>query len=277
MATSKRRPKKYQPQTEETKDKLTLKYWLIGAVAVAAVVGFVFLISALTTPLYQAIPFSYENGVLVRQSDGRSYQKASAMYEVEAYTKRSEPHYGKAGDMLIYKVGYRDPQYDTVKAQDEEHYLTDGKGTLYYSADVSLPNLSMFDADEVRMGEVMTTDRGTTITYLKTLTNKNTPDATDFVEEYLNNIPYVDGGDPQQTLRLKLVSSVKYPWLSMVMHLVRCDNDGKNDFYVYTDMSSQSVKVDSKWFGEIWSSSATTTAPTTTAVPTPAEMPETTD
>lgn len=278
MAQSKHRPKKHMPKTEEVKDKLTLKYWLIGAFAVAAVMGVVFLISYLATPTYNAVPFTYENGVLIRESDGRTYQKASGIYEVEAYTKKSEPHYGKAGDMLIYKVGYKDAQYDIVKAQDEEHYLTDGKGTLYHSADVSLPNLSAFDADEVSMGTVVTTDRGTTVTYLKTLTNNNAPDATDFVDEYLANIPYVGGGNPQETCRLKLTSSVKYPWLSMIMHLVRCDNEGVNDFYVYTDESSQSVKVSSEWFGDLWSGAADTTqTPGTTAVPTPSETPATTD
>lgn len=274
MAKSKQRPKKYMPQ-EEAKDKLTWKYWLIGAFAVAAVVGLVFAVSFFATPDYEALPFTYENGVLTRESDGKTYQKASAMYQVEAYTKKSEPHYGKAGDMLIYKVGYEN-EYDVVKAMSEDNYLTDGKGNLYYSADVSLPNLSMFDADEVSMGEVMTTDRGTTITYLKTLTNKNSPDATDFVDEYLDNIPYIEGGDPQETLRLKLTSSVKFPWLSMIMHLVRCDNNGENEFYVYTDLSSQSVKVSSSWFGDLWSGAATI-APTTTATPETSETPETTD
>ena len=264
MAKSKQRPKKYNPETEAARDKLTLKYWLIGAAVVAAVVGLVFLVSALATPSYQAVPFTFENGVLTRVDDGRTYQKASAMYEVEAYTKNSEPYYGKADDMLIYKVGYQDTQYDRVLAMSEDNYLTDGKGTLYYSGKVSLPNLSIYDADEVSMGEVMTTDRGTTITYLKTLTNKNSPDATDFVEEFLENVPYVDGGDPQETLRLKLKSSVKYPWLSIVMHLVRCDNEGVNDFYVYTDENRQSVKVSSEWFGDLWSGNSTTQTPTTT-------------
>lgn len=279
MATSKQRPKKHIKETE-VKDKLTLKYWLIGALVVAAVVGLVLLVSYLAAPPYQAEPFTYENNQLIRQSDGRAYKKASAMYQVEAYTKNSEPYYGKAGDLKIYKVAYEDTQYDRILAMSEDNYLTDGHGTLYYSAEVSLPNLSMFDADEVSMGTVVTTDRGTTVTYLKTLTNNNAPDATDFVEEYLANKPYVDGGDPQETCRLKLTSSVKYPWLAIIMHLVRCDNEGTNDFYVYTDESSQSIKVSSDWFGDLWggqNTTDTTVAPETTAVPTTPETPDTTN
>lgn len=266
MAKSKQRPKKYIENTQPEQDKLTLKYWLIGALVVAAIVGVVFLISYLASP-DNAVSFTYEDGVLTRESDGRTYRKASAMYQVEAFSKESQPRYGKAGDMSIYKVGYKDTKYDRIVALDEGNYLTDGKGTLYYSADVSLPNLSGFDADEVNMGTVMVTDRGETITYLKTLTNKNSPDATDFVDEYLRSVPYIDGGLPQETCRLKLTSSVKYPWLSMVMHLVRCDNKGENDFYVYTDESSQSVKVSSDWFGDIWNSKETTAKPSVPNTP----------
>ena len=276
MAKSKQRPKKFIEDTQPEKDKLTLKYWLIGAFAVAAVIGLVFAISFFSDNVVPAVPFTKDGNRLIRESDGRVYQKASAMYEVEAYTKKSQPRYGKAGDMSIYKVGYKN-KYDVVEAMSEDNYLTDGKGTLYYSGDVSLPNLSIFDADEVSMGTVVTTDRGTTITYLKTLTNKNSPDATDFVNEYLDNIPYIGHGDPQETCRLKLTSSVKFPWLSMIMHLVRCDNNGTNDFYVYTDESSQSIKVSSHWFGDLWSSKDTTQAPGTTAVPSLPETPVTAD
>lgn len=276
MAKSKQRPKKHVQDTEIPKDTLTLKYWLFGALAVAAVVGVVFLISFLAGVPDNAIAFTYENGVLTRESDGRTYQKASAMYQVEAYTKQSEPRYGKAGDMSVYKVAYKN-DYNVVVAMSEDNYLTDGRGTLYHSSDVSLPNLSMFDADEVSMGTVVDTDRGTTITYLKTLTNNNSPDATDFVEEYLACVPYTDGGDPQETCRLKLTSSVKYPWLALVMHLVRCDNDGENDFYVYTDENRQSVKVSSEWFGELWSNQNAEQTPDTTQTPSDTETPVTTD
>lgn len=264
MAKSKQRPKKIQ-ENQDLQDKLTLKYWLIGALVVAAIVGAVFLISYFASP-DNAVLFSYEDGVLIRESDGRTYRKASAMYQVEAFSKESQPRYGNAGEMSIYKVGYEDTKYDRIVALDEANYLTDGKGTLYYSADVSLPNLSAFDADEVNMGTVIVTDRGETITYLKTLTNQN-QDATDFVDEYLRGVPYIDGGIPRETCRLKLTSSVKYPWLAMVMHLVRCDNKGANDFYVYTDENMQSVKVSSDWFGDIWSSKDTVAKPSVPSTP----------
>lgn len=276
MAKSKQRPKKHTENTQAHKDTLTLKYWLIGAAVIAAVLGLVFLISFLTAA-DAAVPFTYADGVLTRESDGRTYRKALAVYQVEAFSKSSEPCYGKAGDMLIYKVGYKDTKYDRVVALDENNYLTDGKGALYYSGDVSLPNLSSFDATEVSVGTVMTTDRGETVTYLKTLTNDNSPDATDFIDEYLKNVPYIDGGLPVETCRVKLTGSVKYPWLSMTMHLVRCDNGGENDFYVYTDDNRQSIQISSKWFGDLWKTETTTKAPVTTAVPTPADTPVTTD
>lgn len=271
MAQSKQRPKKYTEDTQSEKDKLTMKYWLIGALVVAAVVGLVFLVSFLASSPDTAELFTYEDGVLTRESDGRVYQKASDMYQVKAFSKTSQTRYGKAGDMSIYKVGYQDTKYDRFVAMDENYYLTDGKGTLYYSSEVSLPNFSTFDADEISMGTVVTTDRGTTVTYLKTLTNKNSPDATDFVDEYLRGTPYIDGGLPQETCYVKLTSSVKYPWLFMAMNLVRCDNNGKNDFYVYTAENIQSVKVSSDWFGELWEGQETTASPSN------AETPVTTD
>ena len=277
MAKSKQRQKRQTEATSVQKDTLTLKYWLIGAAVIAMIVGFVFLISFLAGTPDTAVPFTYEDGVLTRESDGRTYRKASAMYQVEAFSKNSEPCYGKAGDMLLYKVGYKDTKYDRIVALDESYYLTDGKGRLYYSGDVSLPNLSSFDPEEVSVGTVMTTDRGVTVTYLKTLTNTSSPDATDFVEEYLRNVPYIDGGLPQETCSLKLSASVKYPWLSMMMHLVRCDNNGVNDFYVYTDENSQSVKVSSEWFGELWQTEGTTDTPVTTVAPSSSETPVTTD
>ena len=263
MAKSKQRPKKYTEDTEPEKDKLTLKYWLIGAFAVAALVGVVFLISVLAAP-DTAIPFTYKDGVLTRESDGRVYRQASKMYQVEAFSQKSQPRYGKAGDMSIYKVGYKDTKYDRVASLDAEHYLTDGKGTLYYSGDVSLPNPTMFHPEEINMGTVMTTDSGETVTYLKTLTNKNSPDATDFMNQYLERNPYIGNGLPQETCRLKLTEKSKYPWLSMIMHLVRCDN---GDFYVYTDEDLQSVAVSSDWFGDIWKTSDTTALPSTTDTP----------
>ena len=48
MAKSKQRPKKHTENTQAHKDTLTLKYWLIGAAVIAAVLGLVFLISFLT-------------------------------------------------------------------------------------------------------------------------------------------------------------------------------------------------------------------------------------
>ena len=124
MAKSKQRPKKHTENTQAYKDTLTLKYWLIGAAVIAAIVGIIFLISFLTGA-DAAVPFTYVDGVLTRESDGRTYRKASAVYQVEAYSKNSEPCYGKVDDTLIYKVGYKDTKYDRVVALDENNYLSD--------------------------------------------------------------------------------------------------------------------------------------------------------
>lgn len=275
MATSKKRPEKNKQVTTAKQDKLTLKYWLIGILAVAAVVGAVFLLSYLTPQPDTAVPFTVSGDDLIRDSDGARYVKAPAMYQVDAFYKKSEPRYGKAGNLSIYKVGYKDTQYNTIVALDEAYYLTDGKGNLYYNpVAVSLPNLETFKAEQVSMGTMVTTDKGTTITYLKTLTNKNSPDASDFVAEYLDYNPYLGEGLPQETCQLKLTSSSKYPYLSYMMYLVRCDN---GDFYVYTEADRSGYQVSSKWFEEIWKSETTTAAPTTTVTPETTKTPTASD
>ena len=154
MAKSKQRTKYIVEDAKNNKDKLTLKYWLIGAAVIAAIVGIVFLISFFSDTPDDAVLFTYKDGVLTRDDDGRTYYKASAMYQVEAFSKNSQPRYGKADDMSIYKVGYEDTKYDRIVALDENYYLTDGKGTLYYSGDISLPTLSTFHPDEINMGTV---------------------------------------------------------------------------------------------------------------------------
>ncbi len=262
MANNKKKKTLKKSSGKNSEDKLTLKYWLIGFAGVAAFVGIVVLFSFIFSNTSK-IKFSYDNGLLTNLSTGETYLEAPATFETK-YTVKGV--YGMLEDTPIYKLGYY--VYDTLRPVDTSLYLTDKDGTLFYSSNApALPSLSGFDAEKIYVCTDVSDDEYSMA--LMSLTNEKTPDATDFVKDYLRGERYSmedDGGIPQTTYKLRIESN-NYPYFYYIMYLVECDN---GDFYVYTDEDSSSIKVSSEWFdGKI--GSTVTTAPTTTG-----KTPETT-
>ena len=262
MAKTAKNKKKTQKKGKRYRDPhetLTMKYWLGGAIVLALFVALVVGICLLAARA-DIVRFSYADGVLTREYDGRKFIKAPEGYEV-LYTLGNR--YGKTEDFPVYKVGFYN-KYGILSEMDDENYLTDGEGNLYYGNLVALPLLEEkealldFSADTVRFGNYG--DDESIVVYFSSLTNKNSRDASEFVEEYLVGKRYVGDGLPQKTYRVQLTSA-KYAYLSYILYLVECDN---GDYYLYSDSNRSSIAMDSEWF-ESFHMTEGTTAPETTA------------
>ena len=110
----------------------------------------------------------------------------------------------------------------------------------------------------------MTADEKTRV-YLTSFSNVNSPEATDFVEEYQKGQPYVGDSFGIKTYCVQLTSS-KYNYLAYMLYLVQCE-DGS--WYMYTKSDRTSILMDSHWFDDLLEKTETTTtsAPTTTDTP----------
>ncbi|MBR2986576.1 MAG: hypothetical protein IKC63_01005 [Clostridia bacterium] len=225
-------------------ETLTLKYWLGGAAAVAVLVGLVVLASVLLTRA-ERVKFVYADGMLTRTYDNRVFLKAPDCYEILFPLGNT---YGESEDFPVYQVGFYN-KYGVLSSMDDENYLTDSEHRFYYGNMVVLPTLDEtealleFSADTVRFGEFEEDE--SFVVYFSSLTNKNAPDATDFVNEYLTGRRYVGDGLPQKTYRVQLTSA-KYDYLSYILYLVECDN---GDYYLYSPADkAKSIAMDAEWF-----------------------------
>ncbi|MBQ7364573.1 MAG: hypothetical protein IJW46_03150 [Clostridia bacterium] len=242
--TTKKKKKQASGKRRDPHERLTLKYWLGGGAVLAVFVGLIVLI-ALLAARADIVRFSYADGVLTREYDGRTFIKAPDTYETLFPLGN---RYGKTDDFQVYKVGFYN-SYGILSEMDSENYLTDAEGNLYYGNMVVLPTLDeaealkTFAADTVRFGNFDSDDDGIVV-YFSSLTNKNAPDATDFVNEYLKGKRYIGEGLPQKTYRVQLTSA-KYDYLAYILYLVECDN---GDFYLYSDVNRSSIAMDSEWF-----------------------------
>lgn len=239
--TNSRKDKSPGAGRKNPKEKLTAKYWLIGAAAVVVVIAIIAVASLIAADMSR-LRFSSSNGMLTNLSDGRVYVRSSGNYEARYAV--DEPYgYIDTDDSPIYKVGYYN-SYGVFMEVDPELCLTDGAGTLYYSSSMRLPSLSGFDWDIV----YVCNDEDDEFTFsIMSLTDEDGRYASDFVESYLRGRTYSyeeDGGLPDETYKIRITSTV-YPYLYYVMTLVRCDN---GDFYAYTDEDRTSIAVDSSLF-----------------------------
>ncbi len=252
MANTKKNYLKKTKKKRAPKDpheKLTLKYWLIGALVVAVIVGGTVLASILLARA-NVLEFTYANGVLTRVSDGRIYLKADEPFEVLfpiSNDKKGTP-YGECEDFKVYKVGYYN-QYGVLKSMDVDNYLTDGV-YFYFSYYVETPKLEKFNADTVRIGE-MSADE-TSRLYLTSFTDE---DATAFVDEYLAMKHYAGKGGVK-TYCVQLTSA-EYSYLCYMLYAVECE-DGS--WYMYSKSDRTSVAMDSAWFESLKTVTEVTTA-----------------
>ncbi len=255
--TKKKKTKRYKDPHET----LTLKYWLLGLVIVVAIIGLIVLLATLAAR-GDVVNFSDEGGYLVREGDNMMFLKASALYEVRYPLGNL---YGEVTDQSgkktkIYQVGFYD-KYGQLQKMDDDNYLTDGV-SLYYGSYAVLPELKSFETDVVRFGEESVNGDQTTIVYYSSLSNKDTAEATAFMQEYFAGKRYIGDGIPQKTYRVELTSSL-YPHLACILYLVECDN---GDYYLYSKDDPSSIEMDKTWFDSFYPEEEETTgqAPETT-------------
>lgn len=251
--------KKKRVKVKDPHETLTLKYWLIGAIVIAAVVGLTVLA---VTFLSRMNPqeFTYENGVLTRVSDGRIYLKADEPFEVlfpVAMDTKDTP-YGECEEFKVYKVGYYN-KYGILKSMDVDNYLTDGI-YFYFSYYVAIPKLEDFKTDTVRIGE-MSADEKSRL-YLVSFTKE---DATAFIDEYRAGNRYKGDAKGVRTYCVQLTSA-EYSYLSYMLYAVECE-DGS--WYMYSKTDRSSIAMDAKWFETLKAKvESTTSSPTTVDTPT---------
>lgn len=254
--TNKKKTKRYRDPHET----LTLKYWLIGALVVALIVGG----TVLATSLFaKAVPIEFvnENGVYNGVIDGSliQFMKANESFEVPRYVtfdKEGTP-YAVCGELKLYRVGYHN-KYGRVEWLSVDKYLTDGT-YLYFSNYVPVPSLSNFKADTVYVGELTEDDNGRMYsdifkgdeakTFLDEYNQKNYHDKTKSagIKTYgieLHSADYRDAlGDPIVVYRL---------------YAVECE-DGS--WYIYTKTDPTPISMSAHWFGSLKQKTEDTTAP----------------
>ncbi len=245
MAISKKRKQKNIASAQERavrQDKLTWKYWLIGAGVIALLIGVILLVSVIAEHA-SYVRFTESEGVLVRESDRMTYQKAPATY-VARYpiTTRKGNAYGEADGKLIYKMGFYN-SYGVLKELDVDNYLTDEDGSFYYGSYALLPTLENFSTDLI----YICADYGEG--KLISLESLAEADAQGLVLEYLAGNRYIIDDDvyAETTYTLHVTSS-RYDYLYYVMYLVRCSN---GDYYIYTSEDRSSIKVSSSYFSKL--------------------------
>ena len=255
MVKTKKKKTRVKKQVDP-REQLTWKYWIIGALILAVIVGVVALCIHFAM-LASVRQFSENDGILTRLSDGTLYMKADEVYEVLFPVSSSEKGtpYGEAEGLKLYEVGYFN-SYAKLKKMDPDFYLTDGT-YLYLANTVMPPRLSEFAADTVRIGE-FTADEKTRV-YLTSLTNESSPLATEFVAEYLKGERYTGDAKVVKTYCVQLTSA-KYNYLAYMMYLVECE-DGS--WYLYSKENIASIKMSAEWFKDLVKApedSATTTS-----------------
>lgn len=239
MAKSKKNTRKngtVATNASDGKDKLNWKYWLIGLLVVVAAVGLVVGI-ALLANRYDYVKFTLSDGTLTRE-DGTVFLQAQDTYAVR-YTIGNR--YGMAGDTPIYKVGFYN-SYGLLREMDEDNYLTDGKGTLYYGNYGTPPSLKEF-SDTTDLLYICTDFSEDTLVAVASLSEA---DAQGAVKEYLNGERYQEPSDVEyKDVYTVQLTSTKYDYLYYIMYLVRCSN---GDYYMYTHEDRSSIKVSASWF-----------------------------
>lgn len=266
MANETKKKKKKNKKPVDPREKLTWKYWIIGAVITLIIFGGTVLF-AYFADLADVREFTCQNGIYTRD-DGRLYIKADGAYEaLHTPVSRNEKGtpYGKCEELSLYEVGYLDV-YGNLKKLDANDYLTDRSHALYIARSAMLPTVSQLEADTVRFG-VFTADEKTRLYRGVSLTNQSSPEATEFVKEYLNKTLYAGDATPLDTYCVQLTSA-KYPYLAYMLYLVECE-DGS--WYMYTKDDRTPIRMSAEWFEGVRVEDTPDTSTTTTTTETPAE------
>lgn len=242
MANETKKKQKKNKKPVDPRERLTWKYWIIGALITLIIFGGTVLF-AYFADLNDVREFTCQNGIYTRD-DGRIYVKADSAYEAllqpVSRNKKGTP-YGECEGLSLYEVGYLDV-YGNLKKLDADNYLTDKSHALYIASTAILPTVSQLEADTVRIGE-FTADEKTRL-YRKSLTNQSSPEATEFVKEYLKKTLYAGDATPLDTYCVQLTSA-KYPYLAYMLYLVECE-DGS--WYMYTKDDRTPIRMSAEWF-----------------------------